>query len=69
MQHMFQTLEWLMFRALHPNAGIRFDLGPGSPPAVAAAALAALQGLPPHRFAEALAGSGADTGESHCRML
>lgn len=36
-------------------AGMRFDLAPGSPPEVAAAALAALQGLPPHRFAEALA--------------
>ncbi len=35
-------------------AGLRFDLGGGQPPEVAAAALAALQGLPPHRLAEAL---------------
>ena len=49
------------------DAGIRFDLGPGSPPEVAAAALAALQGLPPHRFAEALAASGADIGKSYQR--
>lgn len=47
---------------LPPCAGIRFDLGPGSPPEVAAAALAALQGFPPHRFAEALAPLPADSG-------
>lgn len=43
-------------------AGMRFDLEPGSPPEVASAALAALQGLPPHRFAEALAPLPAEKG-------
>lgn len=35
-------------------AGLRFDLAGEQPPEVTAAALAALQGLPPHRLAEAL---------------
>lgn len=35
-------------------AGLRLDLAGGQPAEVAAAALAAMQGLPPHRLAEAL---------------